>query len=238
MSRLDRLGAVFDLAYLALATNLLLAVSALPVLAAMFGPGLLAILAAPLVAPGLCAAFAVFAAHPGPVVRTFGRAWLASFRRATQLGALATAAVVVLAVDIRAAWGHPAGAAVIPVLVVLIVLVVATTLLGLAALADHPAARLRDVLRASLFLGVRRWYLTLPSLGVLALFEALFAAKPVLALSLAATPLLYAVWANCRFTLTGWSSGVPRTPGGTPGSQPASRHRLALRGASDPSRHP
>jgi uncharacterized membrane protein YesL len=191
---MNRLGNLFDLTYLALMTNVLLAVSALP---ALLSPWLLAT-----AAPGLCAAFAVFAAHPGPVARTFVRAWIRSCRRTLPLGALATAAVVVLGVDIRAAWQHPAGAVVIPVLVVLIALVLATTLLALVALAERPDARLRDVLRAGLFLSVRRWYLTLPSLAVLALFEAIYAAKPVLALALAASPLLYAVWANTRWTLT------------------------------------
>ncbi|WP_436521130.1 hypothetical protein [Actinoplanes sp. HUAS TT8] len=187
------LGTVFDLTYLALMTNLLLAVAVLPI---FFVP-----VAAPLAAPALCAAFAVFAGHPGPVVRTFLRAWWVTFRKAAGLGVLAAGALVVLGLDVRAAWGRPAGAALIPVLVVLIALVVVVTLLGLVALAERPAARLRDVLRAGLLLGVRRWYLTGPSLAVLVLLEALVAAKPVLALTLAASPLLYAVWANSRYTL-------------------------------------
>lgn len=197
MSR--HLGTVFDLAYLALMTNVLLAVAAFPLLAAMFAP--LWLIGAPLAGPALCATFAVFAAHPGPVIGTFARAWRTSLRKATAVGALATTAVVVLGVDVRAAWRHPAGAVVIPVLAVLIALVLATTLLALTALAERPGARIRDVLRAGLHLGVRRWYLTVPSLGVLALLEALFAVKPVLAPALAASPMLYVVWANSRWTL-------------------------------------
>ncbi len=155
----------------------------------------------PLAAPGLCAAFAVFAAHPGPVIGTFVRAWRSCFRRATALGTLATVALVVLGVDVRVASGRTAGAILIPVLAVLILLAVVATMLGLVALASRPEARVRDVLRTGIYFGVRRWYLTLPSLGVLALFEALFAAKPALALALAASPLLYVVWANSRYTL-------------------------------------
>lgn len=194
------LGAIFDLTYLALMTNVLLALALLPLLLALFNPVFL--VASPLVAPGLCAAFAVFAAHPGPVIGTFARTWRSSFRRATTAGTLTTLALLVLGVDVRAAWGHPAGALLIPVLVVLIVLVTATTLVSLVALAECPDARLRDVLRATIFSVVRRWYLTLPSLAVLVLFEALFAAEPVLALALAASPLLYVIWANSRYTLT------------------------------------
>ncbi|GAA2878562.1 hypothetical protein Acy02nite_16050 [Actinoplanes cyaneus] len=193
------LGAVFDLAYLALMTNVLLTVALLPMLAALFSPVFLVF--APLVAPGLCAAFAVFAAHPGPVIGTFVSAWRSCFRRAVTLGAMATGALIVLGVDVRVASGRPAGAVLIPVLAVLILLVVVATLLGLVALAAQPGARVRDVVRIGTLSGVRRWYLTLPSLGVLVLFEALFAAHPVPALALAASPLLYVVWANSNYTL-------------------------------------
>lgn len=50
-------------------------------------------------------------------------------------------------------------------------------------------------------LAVRHWPLTLLSLAVLALLQTLFAARPAIALGLAAAPLLYVVWANSRFAL-------------------------------------
>ncbi|MEV6343077.1 hypothetical protein [Actinoplanes sp. NPDC051851] len=225
--RHETIGSIFDLVYLALATNLLLAVAWLPALAAMYGSWPLLALAAPFCAPGLCAVFAVFAAYSGErsvtVVRTFARAWRATARRAIPLGALTAGALVVLGVDIRAAWGHRAGALVIPVLAVLMTLVVATALLALVALAERPAARLRDVLRVGGYLAVRRWYLTLPSLAVLVLLEAMFTAQPALALALATSPLLYASWANSRFTLTPALGPVPRVavPAPDPGPRVA-----------------
>jgi uncharacterized membrane protein YesL len=208
--RHDTIGTVFDLAYLTLAANLLLVLGGAPVLllALTTDTGrswpLLALLA-PLAAPALCGVFAVFAAYSTErsttVGATFARAWRASFRRAVQLGALASAVLVVLGVDARAAWGRPVGAFAIPVLATGGVLVVAAVLHGLAALAERPAARLRDVLRAGVYLGVRHWPLTLLSLAVLALLLTLFTARPAIALGLAATPLLYVVWANSRFAL-------------------------------------
>lgn len=208
--RHETFGAVFDMAYAALMANLLLVVGCLPVVVGLLvtDPArswpLLA-LVAPVCAPGVCAAFAVFAAvtaeRSAPVLATFARAWRASLRRATALGALATAALVVFGVDIRAAWGRPVGAVAIPVLVTAMVLTVSTALLALVVLAERPAARLRDALRACLYLAVRRWYLTVVSLAVLALLEALLARRPAIALGLAAAPLLYVVWANSRFTL-------------------------------------
>lgn len=203
-------ASVFSVVYLALMTNVLLVVGCLPLLVVLLTTDtalswpLVAVLA-PLAAPALAAAFAVFSAYSADsttgVIRTFGRAWRAVFRRAVALGGLATAVLVVLGVDARAAWGRPAGTWAIPALAVLIVLVVATVLLGLVAIAEAPRARLRDVLRACLFLAARRWYLTLASLLVLSLLLTLLAAKPALAVGLAAAPLLYVVWANSRYSL-------------------------------------
>jgi len=87
------------------------------------------------------------------------------------------------------------------VLAVLMVLVVATTILTLVVLAERPTVRLRDALRASLYLGVRRWYLTGVSLVVLVLLVQVVAQKPALGLGLVATPLLYLVWAGSRYSL-------------------------------------
>lgn len=134
-------------------------------------------------------------------MREFGRVWLSAWRRATSLGVMAIAALVVLGVDVAWAWGKPIGAVMIPVLVTLMVLVVATGLHVLVALAERPTARLRDLLRCSVYLAIRRWYLTMVSLAVLGLLAALFASRPALAVGLAASPLLYVVWANSRFSL-------------------------------------
>lgn len=199
---------IFELVYVALATNALLLVGCAPLVLGLFVTDplrswpLLAVVA-PLCTPALVAAFAVLGSPPGDsgVVRRFGRVWLASWRPATALGAMATAALVVLGVDMAWAWGRPIGAVAIPVLAVLMVLAVATCVLALVALAERPAARLRDVLRCSLYLAVRRWYLTAVSLLALTLLAALFATRPALAVGLAASPLLYVVWANSRFSL-------------------------------------
>jgi uncharacterized membrane protein YesL len=208
--RHETYAAIFDTVYVGVMANLLFILGCLPVLAglALTDPGrswpLLAAVA-PLCAPGLCGVFAVLSAFSSDrstaVLSTFGRAWRASWRRAITLGALGSAAVVVLAVDIRFAWGRTAGALAIPVLATLIVLAVATTLLGLVALAETPAARLREVLRACAYLAVRRWYLTAASLVVLAVLGQLVVTRPAIALGLAAAPLLYVIWANSRYTL-------------------------------------
>jgi uncharacterized membrane protein YesL len=202
--------AVTGMVYAALLSNLLLVIGCAPLVVGVLvtDPArswpLLA-LVAPLCGPALVGVFAVMTAFGGSgrggVLRTFGSAWRASFRRATAVCALATLALVVLGVDIAWAWGRTVGAVAIPVLVTLMVLVVATTILTLVVLAERPTVRLRDALRASLYLGVRRWYLTGVSLVVLVLLVQVVAQKPALGLGLVATPLLYLVWAGSRYSL-------------------------------------
>jgi uncharacterized membrane protein YesL len=114
---------------------------------------------------------------------------------------MCSAALVVLGVDMRAAWDRPIGAVAIPVLAILMVLAVATALLALVALAAQPDLPLRQLVRACLYLAVRYWYLTAASLAVMGLLELLLSTSPAIALGVAATPLLYVVWANSRYSL-------------------------------------
>ncbi|HWS36576.1 MAG TPA: hypothetical protein VN408_28050 [Actinoplanes sp.] len=195
---------IFQGVYAALMTNLLLAVACAPLvlIVLLTDPSRtwpLLVLFAPLAGPALVAAFTGLRVLD---VSGFWTAWRASARPALTTGALATVALLILGVDAAWAWERPIGAVVLPVIVVAMTLIAVTTLLVLTALAEKPGIRLRDAVRASLFLGVRRWYLSLFSLFVLALFEALLAAKPALAIGIAASPLIYIVWANSKFTLT------------------------------------
>jgi len=198
---------VFGTVYLGLATNALLVVAVLPLLVVLGTTDptvswpVLALLA-PLLAPALAAVFTVFTAFSAEgsttVVRTFWRAYRRHARRALAIGALASAAVVVLAVDVVAVWGAPVGAAAIPVFATLMVLVGLTTLMALAAVPVLPQARLRDLLRTSLYLAVRRCYLTVPAAGVLALLGAVVVTRPAIGLGFVAAPLLFVAWGACR----------------------------------------
>lgn len=206
----DTYATVFSVVCLGLVGNLLLALGALPFLAVLLTADpavswpLLALLS-PFAATSAAALFGVFAAYSADpsvgLVRTYRAAYAATWRRAGALGAAGAGALVVLGVDVRWAWGGPVAVAAIPALAVLAVLVVATCLLGLAAIAEVPAARLRDVVRAAAFLSVRRWYLTAVSLVSLGVLVAFLAARPALAIGLAAAPLLYVAWANSRYSL-------------------------------------
>ena len=202
-------ASIFAVVYLGLMTNLLLVLTCLPlvVLLVITDPALswpLLAVVAPLCAPALAAAFATFRAHgqgESRVVRVFFAAWKQTWRKATAIGAIVTAGLVVVLVDVRFFAPLQAGVVVVPVLAVLTVLLLAGGLVALTALAEEPAARLRAIAKAALYLSVRRWWLSLVSLAVVAVQAALFTTMPALAIGLTAAPALYLAWANARYIL-------------------------------------
>lgn len=205
----DALATTIGAVYLGLMTNLLLALACAPALLLLITTDpvhswpLLAV-TAPLCGPAVVGAFAAFADHRSGgtnVARTFGRAWARAWRRPFALAVAATALVVVLLVDVKAVSTTSFGIVVAPVLLVLVVLAAIVALLGFAAFAEVPAAPLRRVVKAALYFGVRRWYLTLVSLAVLGTQFAVFTNVPALGIGLTAAPALYLAWANCRFSL-------------------------------------
>ena len=211
MSRISHgtYAAIAGVVYLGLVTNVLLVVACLPLVLLLIttDPALswpLLAVAAPLCAPALSAAFVTFRefGRGGTTpARTFVGGLRATWRRASTLGVLVTAFVVVLLVDVRFFADSAVGVAIVPALGVLAAIAVAVGLVGLVAISDVPEARLRDVLKASLYLGVRRWYLTVVSLLVLVMQAALFTTMPAIALGLTAAPALYLAWASSRHTL-------------------------------------
>jgi uncharacterized membrane protein YesL len=197
--------------YVILAVNLLMVLAMLPLLTMLVATDPrqtwpLIVLVAPLCAPALVGAFTTFASFPGEqtigwAFATFVRGWWDGLGRSLTIGALTTAATVILIIDIAAVWGRSIGAAAIPVFVVLTLLTLVTALHALVALAERPRARIRSVLVVGAYAGLRRWYLTgLSFLAVTALWL-LFTQAPAMALGFAATPLWYIAWANSRFAL-------------------------------------
>jgi len=203
------ISTIIGVVYLALITNLLLIAACLPfvVLLVTTDPMLswpLLALAAPFCAPGLAAAFAAFRENSvgglGPI-RAFITGWRATWRKALALGAIVVAVAVVLLVDVRFFSDSPLSVAVVPALGVLTALTAAVALVGLVGISEAPKARLVDVIKAAAYLGLRRWYITVVSIAVLAIQATLFTTLPAIALGVTAAPALYLAWANSRFTL-------------------------------------
>ncbi|UJP10087.1 DUF624 domain-containing protein [Microbacterium sp. KUDC0406] len=205
----DTWASILGVLYLGLMVNLLVLIAALPLVVLLMTTDPvhswpLMAAAAPLAAPALTAAFGAFRAHDEGethVVRAFWRAWRATVRPALLIGAIVVAVAVVLLVDVRMLADTDAAVVVVPLLLLLVALAAISGLLGLAAVAEVPDARLRDVLRASVVLGVRRWYLQLLSFAVLGVQFGVFTTMPAIAIGITAAPALYVVWANSRHCL-------------------------------------
>ncbi len=199
---------VFGVVYLGLATNVMLFVACLPEIAlfALTDPARtwpLMALAAPVCAPAFTAAFRVFRgfSQSTSVVRAYWRGWRETCGHALALGGIATAVIVVLVVDGMMFAGSPMGGLLIPAIAVFTSVAVVVTLVSLVAVAEAPKARLRDVVRASAYLALRRWYLAIASIVGIGVQYVLLASVPGLALGIAAAPVLYVIWSNARFTL-------------------------------------
>lgn len=202
--------------YLGLMTNMLVALTSLPLLIVVMTTNpqrtwpwvaLCAILAV----PALPAAFQVFALYSDEgeraVIRPFFVAWRRNLGRSLAIGAMLVGAVTILAVDIVWVMRHDAtsgsqiGALAVPIFAILIVLCLFAGLGALVGLLDRPDAPLFDLLKASLYLMLRRWYLSLVSLAGGGVLIAIFAERPALGVGAVAAPLLYLVWANTRHAL-------------------------------------
>ncbi|MGI5270162.1 hypothetical protein ACQEUU_13500 [Nonomuraea sp. CA-218870] len=200
---------VFGAVYVGLMTNVLLALSCAPLLAALAvvrdPPASWPFFAAlsTVCAPALAGAFRCFALLGEGSTAVFPAFWT-GYRRAGTRAAGAwlagAAAVSVLAVDAAVVAGTPWGPALVPFFATGAALAVAVTVAVLVVVAESPR-RVRDLVRPCLYLVTRRWYLTAPTLAVLALAAAAVLLKPVLGLLLALAPLLYAVWATTRYVV-------------------------------------
>ncbi|GII77038.1 hypothetical protein Sru01_20200 [Sphaerisporangium rufum] len=200
---------LFATVYAGLMTNVLLALTCAPLLAALAIVGdaswpFLAVLSLPC-GPALAGAFGGFAAlgdGSADVARSFWRGYRRAAPRALLLWSGGAAAVGVLAVDVAAVAPTAWGPALVPFFLVMSALVVTVVfaLLVLVAGAAEPV-RLRPLILPCLYLVVRRWYLPAFGLAVLGLAVAAVLLKPVAGIFLTASPLLYVAWATTRFAL-------------------------------------
>lgn len=204
--RFDRIQGALDVLGTAVAVNVLLVVTAAPLITVVmftdaFALWPLVAITAVLAAPGLTAAFTVFSRPQESVLRTFWSGYRATWRRAAAIGGGSALVGVILFVDVRFFADTTFAQAAMVVLVVTGVLVAGTALLALAAVAEQPGIGVRDAVARGAWFGVRRWYLTALSLVALGVYAAAFVTLPLLALSVLASPALYLAWTNCRFTL-------------------------------------
>lgn len=202
---------LFSTVYAGLMTNVLLAVTCAPLLAALaVVPDPLAswpffaVLSVPC-APALAGAFGCFAGlgeGSTDVLRTFRRSYRRAAPRALLVWAGGAAAVGVLAVDVAAVAPTRWAPALVPFFLTASALVVAVVFALLVLVAEERGpVRLRPLLLPCLYLVVRRWHLSALGLAVLGLAVAAVLLRPVAGVLLACSPLLYVAWATTRFAL-------------------------------------
>ncbi len=206
----ETFGSIFGFIYTFLAGNVLLAFANAPLVLC------LALVADPLAAwpfflalcvtvpPSLAGLFASFQAlndDGGAVkpVASFLRGYRRSFRRSALLGITAVAALLFLGVDLAIVQSMPAAAVLTPVIVVAAAVTASVAMMAIAGLVLLPETGLKALLKASLYLSVKRWYLSLATLVLLGIIASAALLQPVLGVALAPAPLLFVVWSNTAY---------------------------------------
>lgn len=215
----EAFGSIFGFIYTFLAGNMLLALANAPLVLC------LALVADPLAAwpfflalsvtvpPSLAGLFAAFQALNGDggavkPVAAFLRGYAAAFRRTAPLGLAAVAALLFLGVDLVIVQSMPAAAVLAPLIVVAAAVTVGVTVTAAAGSVLLPGAGLKALLKASLYLCLQRWYLSLAMLVLLGIIASAALLQPVLGIALAPAPLLFVVWSNGAYAF----HQVLRTP--------------------------
>lgn len=206
----ETFGSIFGFIYTFLAGNVLLAFANAPLVLC------LALVADPLAAwpfflalcvtvpPSLAGLFASFQAlndDGGAVkpVASFLRGYRRSFRRSALLGITAVAALLFLGVDLAIVQSMPAAAVLTPVIVVAAAVSASVAMMAIAGVVLLPQTGLKALLKASLYLSVKRWYLSLATLVLLGIIASAALLQPVLGVALAPAPLLFVVWSNTAY---------------------------------------
>lgn len=206
----ETFGGIFGFVYTFLAGNVLMAVANAPLVLclalvadpAAAWPFFLALCVT--VPPSLAGLFAAFQAlhDDGAAVRpvaSFLRGYRNGFRRTAPLGLAAVAVLLFLGVDLVIVQSMPGAGVLVPLIAVAAAITVTVAVTASAGVVLLPAARLRSVLKASLFLAVQRWYLSLAMLVLLGIIASAAVLQPVLGVALAPAPLLFVVWSNASY---------------------------------------
>lgn len=210
----ETFGSIFGFIYTFLAGNALLAVANAPLVLSLSlvadpaaaWPFFLALSVT--IAPSLAGIFAAFKAlndDGGAVkpVAAFLRGYKRSFAKAALLGVGAVAMLMFLGVDLAVLQNNaaslPGAALLVPLIVVVAAVTVSLTVTAVAGVVLLPEARLKSILKASLFLAVQRWYLSLAMLILLGIIVSAAVMQPVLGIALAPAPLLFVIWSNASY---------------------------------------
>ncbi|MGO4246544.1 hypothetical protein AB4Y87_04960 [Paenarthrobacter sp. RAF54_2] len=206
----ETFGSIFGFIYTFLVGNVLLAIANAPLVLSLSlvadpaaaWPFFLALSVT--IAPSLAGIFAAFKAlndDGGAVkpVAAFLQGYKRSFGRTAVLGLGAVGLLMFLGVDLAIVSAMPAAAVLVPLIVVVAAVAVSLTVTAISGVVLLPEARLKSILKASLYLAVQRWYLSLAMLVLLGIIASAAVLQPVLGIALAPAPLLFVIWSNASF---------------------------------------
>lgn len=206
----EAFGSMFAFVYTFLAGNVLLAVANAPLvlcLALVADPAaawpfflILSVTTAPSLA-GIFASFRALNDDAGTVkpVAAFLKGYTRSFKRTALLGVVAVALLLFLGVDLVVVQAMPGAAVLVPLIVVLAAVSVSLTVTVIAGVVLLPETGLKSILKATIYLVVQRWYLSLGMLVLLGIIVSAAVLQPVLGVALAPAPLLFVIWSNASF---------------------------------------
>lgn len=209
----EAFGNIFGFIYTFLAGNVLMALANAPLVLclalvadpAAAWPFFLALTVT--VPPSLAGIFTTFKAlhDDGAAVKpvvAYLRGYRSGFRRTAPLGLAAVALLLFLGVDLVIVQSMPAAALLVPVILTAAAATLALTVTATAGVVLLPETRLKNLLKAALYLTVQRWYLSLAALVLLGIIASAAILQPVLGIALAPAPLLFVIWSNASFAYT------------------------------------
>jgi len=200
-------GSIFNIVYLVIGLNLLLAVTCAPVwLLALFVPlknsWLWLAVSGILLAPALAGAYAVFRAYKVDesvtIFKTYLTAWAASWPRVWRPGLCLVAGSLIVGLDVYVMWRWGMLMGALPVAVVLVAGALATACVAWVGFAAQPDVGWWDVVKGSAALAVRQFGWSLLTLIMLVVAAAAVWVSPLIGLGLVVTPVLYVVWSDSR----------------------------------------
>jgi hypothetical protein len=120
--------------------------------------------------------------------------------RSFVVGTAAGAVVAIVLLDLAVLGSNPFAPLIAPTFFVLGVSALAVTIVALAGFALYPQASAWPIVKASVYLAIKRWYFSVMALVLVGLIAAAVLLQPILGAFLAPSLLLFAVWSNAHFS--------------------------------------
>jgi uncharacterized membrane protein YesL len=201
---------MFGLVYTGLMVNVALVLANLPLAFFVFAvPDPLSswpffLLLSLTLAPSVAGAFGCFRAMkddgpPRPLL-AFWRSYRRNVLRSFVVGTAAGAVVAIVLLDLAVLGSNPFAPLIAPTFFVLGLSALAVTIVALAAFALYPQASAWPIVKASVYLAIKRWYFSVMALVLVGLIAAAVLLQPILGAFLAPSLLLFAVWSNAHFS--------------------------------------